>query len=107
MVGFVNDSTTGGSAEDSYYDLKSKMTQDSQLWHNLFFVSSGKLKLMKSGYHILYYIFNDAGIPHMRITEPNKSLTLKDDNGIDVQINAKSIFQPQKNLGHYKSPGGD
>lgn len=109
MVGFVNDSTciTGGSTEDSYTDLKSKITQDAQLWHDLLFVSGGKLELPKCGYHLVYYNFDDAGIPHMRVTEPNKSVTLKHNNGTDVQIKAKSIFQSRNNLCHHKSPGGD
>ena len=109
MVGFVNDSTciTDGSAEDSYTDLKTKMTQDAQLWHDLLFVSGGKLELPKCGYHLVYYDFDDAGIPQMRVTEPNESVTLKNYKGTDVQIKAKSIFQSRKNLGHHKSPGGD
>ena len=109
MIGFVDDSTciTGGSTEDSYNDLKFKMTQDAQLWHDLLFVSGGNLELPKCGYHMIFYDFDDSGIPHMCITKSDESATLKDNNGIDVQIKAKSIIQPQKNLGHYKSPGGD
>ena len=43
----------------------------------------------------------------MRITAPKESVTLKDDNRINVQIKAKSIFQPRKNLGHYKATSGN
>ena len=31
----------------------------------------------------------------------------KDNNGLEVEIKAKSIYQPRKNLGHYKAPAGD
>ena len=109
IVGFVNNSTciTSGSKDNSYDNLKSKMTHDAQLWHDLFFVSGGKLELPKCGYHLVCYDFDYAGLPQMRISAPRESSTLKDDNGIDVQIKAKSIFQPRKNLDHYKAPSGN
>ena len=108
-VGFVDDSTciTGGDSNDTYEELKSKMTQDAQLWHDLLYVSGGKLELPKCGYHIVYWDFDDFGIPQMKITKDNESIILQDDSGTNVTIGAKSIFQPRKNLGHYKAPGGD
>ena len=36
----------------------------------------------------------------------DEGLNLTDSDGADVTIKAKSIFQPRKNLGHYKAPAG-
>ena len=109
MICFVDNSTciTGGSKDESYDDLKSKMTHDAQLWHDLLLVSGGKLELPKCGYHLVYFKFDDTVLSQMRINAPKESITLKDDNGIDVQIKIKSIFQPRKNLDHYKAPSGN
>ena len=46
------------------------MTHDAQLWYDLLFVSGGKLELPKCGYHLVYFDFDDAGLPQMRITAP-------------------------------------
>ena len=109
MVSFIDDSTciTGGCKNDSLEELKEKMTQDAQLWHDLLWSSGGKLELPKCGYHLIYYNFNDNGLPHMRVISPADKIILKKDEGVDVPIKAKSIFVPRKNLGHYKSPAGN
>ena len=108
MVGFVDDSTciTGGTANDSFKDLKRKMTEDAQLWYYLLWVSGGKLELPKCGYHIIYYNFAPTGVPKMRLIPPNDKVILKDDKGDEVPIKAKSIYKTRLNLGHYKSPAG-
>jgi hypothetical protein len=108
MVGFVDDSTciTGGGSNDSYSKLKAMMTEDAQLWHDLLWTTGGKLELPKCGYHIIYYDFNDSGIPEMRLTPKNDCVTLKNDQGVEVKINGKNTYTPQKNLGHFKAPAG-
>ena len=109
MVGFVDDSTciTGGNPNDSYENLKKKMTEDAQLWHDLLWASGGKLELPKCGYHLIYYNFDDNGIPRMQLPPPDNNIQLQDDKGSPVPIKAKSIYVPRKNLGHYKAPNGD
>ena len=57
--------------------------------------------------YIVYWDFDDFGIPQMKTTKNNESIILQDDSGTNVTIRAKSILQPIKNLGHYKAPGGD
>ena len=49
MLGFVDDSTciTGGSPQDIYQQMKQMMTADAQLWHNILWVTGGKLELSK------------------------------------------------------------
>lgn len=109
MVGFVDDSTctTGGNALTTFEELKIKMTEDAQLWHDLLWASGGKLELPKCGYHLIYYDFSPDGIPYMRPTPPNDEIILTDDNNNHESIKAKSVFTPRKNLGHFKAPGGD
>ena len=109
MVGFVDDYTciSGGKTSDSFEELKIKMTQDVQLWHDLLWASGGKLELSKCGYHLIYYEFNPEGIPKMKIAPLSDKVILTNDKNDDVPINAKSIFTPRLNLGHYKSPAGN
>ena len=83
------------------------MTQDAQLWHDLLWASGSKLELSKCGYHLIYYEFNPEDIPRIKIAPLSDKVILTNDKGDDVSINAKSIFTPRLNLGHYKSPVGN
>ena len=49
MVVLVDDliCIVGGDKNDSIDELKKKMYEDAQLWHNLLWVSGGKLELPK------------------------------------------------------------
>ena len=82
---------------------KKKMHPDTQLWHNLLWVSGGKLELLKCRYHLDYFDFVTSGLPLMWHIEED-CITLKDDKDEDVQIKSNNIFTPHKNLGHYKAP---
>ena len=82
------------------------MREDAQLWHDLLWVSGGKLELPKCGYHLVHYDFEPSGIPKMRHIAED-SITLKNDKDEDVKINSKNIFTPRKNLGHYNAPDGN
>ena len=82
------------------------MREDAQLWHDLLWVSGGKLELPKCGYHLVHYNFEPSGIPKMRHIAED-CVTLKNDKDEGVQINSKNIFTPWKNLGHYKAPDGN
>ena len=55
MVGFVDDSAciTGGCKNDSLEELKKKMTQDAQLWHDLLWSSGGGAETFIKNYMIL------------------------------------------------------
>ena len=109
MVGLVDDSTciTGGTAKDSFEDLKRKMTEEAQLWHDLLWVSSGKFELPKYEYQIIYHEFTPTGIPKTKVIPPTDKAILTNDIGEDVPIKAKSIYQPKLNSGYYKSPDGN
>ena len=107
MVGFVDNSmcVTNGTSTTTYDELKQWMTKDAQLWHDLLWTSGGKLELLKCGYHLFDYKFDKDGLSRMQFT-PNCNITLKDQKNEEVMIKAKSIFEPQKNLGHHKAPTG-
>jgi hypothetical protein len=107
MVGFVDDSTciTGAEKNDTLADLVSKMTEDAQLWHDLLWCSGGKLELPKCGYHVIHYEFDESGIPRM-LRSPGESIILKNEQGDDVTVKSKNIYQTRTNLGHKKSPAG-
>ena len=49
MIGFVDNSTciTDGDKNDTVKTLKEKMQEDAQLWHDLPWISGGKLELPK------------------------------------------------------------
>ena len=106
MVGFVDDSTciTGGNPNDTLQELLQKMKDDAQLWHDLLWCSGGKLELSKCGYHVIYYDFDDSGIPRMRHS-PGDSITLQNEHEEPIPIKSKNIYQTRVNLGHAKSPG--
>ena len=108
MVGFVDDSTciTGGDASTSYSELTDMMKEDAQLWHDLLWITGGKLELPKCGYHVIFYDFNEDGVPYMRYTQ-QESITLANEVGRDVDIKGKNIYTSRTNLGHKKSPAGD
>jgi hypothetical protein len=98
MVGFVDDSTciTRGNPDDTLQELLKKMKDDAQLWHD-----GGKLELSKCGYHVIYFDFDDSGIPQMRHS-PGDSITLTNDQGDLIPIQSKNIYQTRINLGHAK-----
>jgi hypothetical protein len=105
MVGFVYDSTciTRGNPDDTLQQLIAKMKDNAQLWHDLLWFSVGKLELSKCGYHVIYYDFDNSGIPQMRHS-PGDSITLTNDQGDLIPIHSKNIYQTRINLGHAKGP---
>ena len=73
------------------------MREDAQLWHDLLWISGGKLELPKCGYHLIHYDFEQSGIPKVRYIAED-SITLKDEKNEDIKINSKNIFTPRPNL---------
>ena len=108
IIGFVDNSTciVGRNKNNTIKSLKEKMHKDAQLWHNLLWVSGGKLELLKCGYQLVHYNFEPSRIPKMRHIAED-SITLKNNKDEDVKINSKNIFIPRKNLEHYKAPDGN
>jgi hypothetical protein len=106
MVGFVDDSTciTGCNPDDTLQELLEKMQDNAQLWHDLLWCSESKLELSKCGYHVIYYDFEDSGIPQMRHS-PGDSITLTNNEGDLIPIHSKNVYKTEINLGHAEGPG--
>ena len=79
------------------------MKHDAQLWHDLLWASGGKLELEKCGFHLIFYDFDNDGIPSMRKIE-NLVITLENEKVEDIEIRTKKIDKARKNLGHWKEP---
>ena len=108
IIGVVDDSTctAGGNPTQPVKTLLLMMQTDAQLWNNLLWCSGGKLELPKCGYHVIYYDFENNGIPRMRHRQ-GQPITLDDAHGAPIPVTPKNIiFQPRKNLGHFKAPAG-
>ena len=82
------------------------MQHDAQLWNDLLWASGGRLELPKCGYHTIYYLFHENGIPYLQ-HHHHHQISLEAPNGDTIPIRPKNIFTPRKNLGHHKAPGGN
>ena len=56
----------------------------------------GKLELTKCGYHIIYFDFEDSGIPTILKTPKKDSVQLKNQHGELIEIKAKNTYTPRK-----------
>ena len=107
IVGFFDDTTviTGGTQQRPIKQLLKWMQHNVDLWNQLLWASGGKLELLKCGYHIVHYDFIPEGDPKMWVLT-SKEIFLPDSQDESIPIQANNVFQPRKDLGHYKSPGG-
>ena len=107
IVGFVDDTTTitASPPGSSLSELLEKTKHDAQLWNDILFTSGGRLELSKCGYHTVFYDFLHSGLPVLRHST-NQNLMLQDITGHIIPVKPKNIFQPQKNLGQFKSAAG-
>ena len=105
IIGFVDDSTcvTGGKQGKTVEQLLIRVKHDVQLWHNLLWVSGGKLELQKCGLYLIFYNFDHDGVPSMRKIG-DLVITLENEKGEDIEIRTKKIDEARKNLGHWKEP---
>ena len=105
IIGFVGDSTctTGGKRNKTIDQLLARVKDDTQLWHDLLWASRGKLELQKLGFHLIFYDFDQHGVPSVRKIS-DLVITLENEKGEDVKIRTKKIDEARKNLGHLKEP---
>ena len=103
LVGFVDNLTTITLAalESTLQELLQPTESDAQLWNDILFTSGGRLEITKCGYHTIYFDFQSNGIPVM----PH-STNQTNPNGNVIPVRPKNIYQPRRNLGHFKSPAG-
>ena len=66
----------------------------------------GKLELTKCGYHLIFFDFDDSGIPKICKTPKDDSVQLKNQHEELIKIKAKNTYTLRKNLGHFKAPEG-
>ena len=86
-VGFIPSKTK----KDTVQELLQKMKEDTQLWHNLLWYSSGNLELLKCDYHCIHYTFQKNCIPVMINTVGN-NVKLKIADSQEIKIEAKNIY---------------
>ena len=105
IIGFVDNSTcvTGGKRNETIDQLLERVEYDAQLWHDLLWASGGKLELQKCGFHLIFYDFDQHGVPSMRKIS-DLVITLQNEKGEDIEIRTKKIDEARKNLGHWKEP---
>ena len=101
IIGFVDDLTyfTGGKRGKPVDQLLIQVKYDAQLWHDLLLASRGKLELQKCGFHLIFFDFDNNGVPSMRKIG-DLVVTLENEKGEDIEIRTKKINEAQKNLGH-------
>ena len=97
----ISEKVLFGKTQDPVYPAKS----DAQLWNDILFTSGGRLEISKCGYHTIYFDFQSNGIPIMR-RSTHQHLQLTDPNGNVIPVSPKNIYQPRRNLGHFKNPAG-
>ena len=68
IIGFFDNSTcvTGRKRGETVDQLLVRVKNDAQLCHDLLWASGGKLDLQKYGFHLIFYDFDDDGVPSMR-----------------------------------------
>ena len=105
IIGFVDNYTcvTGGKRGETVEQRLVRVKHDVQLWHDLLWASGGKLKLQKCGFHLIFYDFDNNGVPSMRKIG-DLVITLENEKGDDIEIRTKKIDEARKNLGHWKEP---
>eukprot|EP00957_Ditylum_brightwellii_P126733 9659476-Ditylum_brightwellii.AAC.1 len=83
------------------------MQIDAQLSSDLLWVSGGLLELEKCSYRYLHFDFklNGWSIPSVTMS-PDQMKLIHAQTGKAVEIPYKSVFNPHKTLGHYKTPAG-
>jgi hypothetical protein len=107
MVGFVDDSTGQqvndflSNAQPTPEHLATIMQHDAQLWSNLLWISGGLLELPKCSYHHIHFDFYHTSKPFMRGGRVAPQIMLNDNKtGAPIPITSKSVFDPDKTLGH-------
>ena len=93
----------GGKRNKTIDQLLVRVKEDAQLWHDLLWASGGKLELIKCGFHLIFYDFDQHGVPSMQKIS-NLVITLETEKGEDIEIRTKKIDEARMNLGHWKEP---
>jgi hypothetical protein len=108
MTGYVDD--TKGIINDmqsphpiTLDQLVKTMQADAQLWGDLVHTSGGALEIPKCNYYVMYWEFNDSGIP---LLKENIDTTIRLENGDrtgSIILSHDSVNDAHKTLGCWKS----
>jgi hypothetical protein len=112
ITGFVDDVTHWYSLTDkngNIEDMIEDLTIAAQWWEQLLNSSGGKLELSKCFYYLIYWEYNDEGIPAMRhIRNDQYKVTIKDSETNETfTIDSKSCDLSHKTLGVMECPNGN
>lgn len=105
IQGFVDD--LGALTASPEPTLLFKMGQkDAQLWANLLYAASGKLKLAKTLYFILRWGFAQNGTPFILPRDKSEQIIITDPaTGQDITLECASNNLGRQYLGTYTTPG--
>jgi hypothetical protein len=106
LVGFVDDvrNSTNCFAWEGVplSSLLRHANTDSQLWHDALIVINQSLELPKCGFHAMQYRFLPTSAPQV-VDEPNASISITDDKGMNLSIQRWPTSKAAKYLGTKKS----
>ena len=110
MLGFVDDTTCctslGLTEKPTVSQLLQRLEYDAQLWHDLLWVSGGKLNIPKCSFHLISFSFQTDGTPIM-ISNIKDDITVRDSTGNHLKIKYRPPTATHKTLGHFKAPMDD
>jgi hypothetical protein len=110
MLGFVDDATCctllGLTEKPTVSQLLKCLEHDAQLWHDLLWVSGGKLNIPKCSFHLILFSFQTDGTPIM-IRNIKDDISVRDSAGKLLKIQYRPPTATHKTLGHFKAPMDD
>ena len=87
--------------------LISMLTNDSQLWSDLLWLSGGALELPKCTYHYWNYKFKPVGTPFLQASQVGPPVVIQTgDRHRQETVPFRSAYNAYKTLGYWKSPSG-
>jgi hypothetical protein len=109
LEGFVDDTDVAINDHETPYSpqqMVEVLQADAQHWEKLLFTSGGKLELSKCFFYLLYWQFNDDGIPELtpKTQIPHRLMLTQGNDHHPTEIEQKDCTQAHKTLGVMKTP---
>jgi hypothetical protein len=109
MEAFVDDTDVAVNDAETPYtaqELAQVLQIDAQHWEKLLFTSGGKLELTKCFFYLMYWKFDDDGLPSLtkKADLPHKLMLYQGNDREQTEIEQKDCSEPHKTLGVMKSP---
>jgi len=111
MLGFVDDTSNQtnhfeSATPPSMEELIRLMQHDAQIWSDLLWASGGELELSKCTFHHIRFQFDLKGRPTMVQGKFSPHLHVRNNRGVEININQLANDECHKLLGCYKCPTG-